>query len=195
MYANRCSASDLDWGLSGWLFTRYEPGVMTTIILVISGILLAAAAALMVVWYGGDAFEGGSAKARAAAAISEVQQVSFALQIRRASETPDLTARTYQTNQRTLESEGWLERTPHEVVTVDADGYGFGAIDHVYLVLGPDTDAEARKACVIIEATAGRQGVVERIGSPPEWKAAAARRGRFGCFQYHTGLYVVVDHV
>lgn len=167
---------------------------MSTIILTIIGVLLAAAAAVMVVYYGGDAFGTGGEKAEANAAIGKVQQVVYALQMRKASTDGDLSSRTYETNQATLVSEGWLSGTLADpVVTVDADGYGFGPIDHVYMVLGGDE--HAAQVCRRIDVQAGTPDPVETIAGPAGWKAAAARRVRYGCFRYHTGVYVVIDHL
>lgn len=54
---------------------------MTTIILTIVGILLAAVSALMVFWYGGDAFDRGSASAVAATTLQAVNQIADARQL------------------------------------------------------------------------------------------------------------------
>jgi len=167
---------------------------MTTIILTIVGILLAAAAALMVVYYGGDAFGAGGVKAEANSAIGKVQQVSYALQLRKASDGAELTSRTYQTNLSTLVSEGWLSPSIGDgVFTVDADGYGYGAIDHVYMAIG--SDAHAGEVCRRIDLQGGSSRPGESIAAPADWKDAAARRKRYGCFRFPTGAYVVIDHV
>lgn len=54
---------------------------MTTIILVIVGVLIAAAAALFVVFYGGDAFDGGTAEAEANTIVSQATQINAAYTI------------------------------------------------------------------------------------------------------------------
>lgn len=57
---------------------------MTTIILTIIGILLAAAAALMVIFYGGDAFNSGSTKAKANEYINAGENLNAALDMYKA---------------------------------------------------------------------------------------------------------------
>jgi len=167
---------------------------MTTIIFVILGILLAAAAALMVVFYGGDAFDAGSVKAEANTAIGKVQQVAFAVQMRQASTGLRMSARDYQTNTETLKVEGWLSRDLNdEVVTVDVAGYGYGDVDHVYLPLG--STPEAGRVCRQIDLQARSAALAERISKSEEWEGAAARRPTYGCFQFHTGLYVAISHI
>jgi hypothetical protein len=54
---------------------------MTTIILVIVGVLIAAVAALFIIFYGGDAFDGGTAEAEANTIVSQATQINAAYTI------------------------------------------------------------------------------------------------------------------
>lgn len=167
---------------------------MTTILFAILGILLAAAAALMVVFYGGDAFEAGTIRAQATTVVSKMQLVGHAARMHEIATGVPLSAQGYETNLALLKNEGWVSRDLNDpVVTVDAEGYGQGVVEHVHLALG--SSDEARRVCREIERQAGSTLPDVKVSLGAGWRTAAQARKTFGCFRYADSGYFAISHL
>lgn len=129
---------------------------MTTIILTIIGILLAAAAALMVVWYGGDAYDSGVTKARAAQLLDGVVQIAHAARLYEIEQGSKLKAAT----PHLLLDRDYLTRWPASpganLFFLDRSGCAGCTVGDVTGVVFATPDApEARRICEAVERGLG----------------------------------------
>lgn len=140
---------------------------MTTIILVAVGVLLAVAAALMVVFYGGAAFNGGDAKARAATLLNAGGNVVASYDLYRSQEGADASGIAGLIASGTLAQRPELRGvgTPSDAWRVDPSNSG-GSPLVSYVVTDVPVDV-----CAHVNTSVGIVDIPLR------------QRGRMGCFR------------
>ena len=144
---------------------------MFSLIITVIAIALVAALALATIYYGGNAFNKGSASAKAAQLIMEGQQISGAWQMLQAESTLSGSGSNV-LEMATLVSEKYLTQVP--------EAYVNGFVDNGVL---RDGELITLDICNELERRAGRHGYTE--GSAPPSAAVVAKDlpGKFGCYK------------
>lgn len=161
---------------------------MTTIILTIVGILLAAVSALMVFWYGGDAFDRGSANAVAATTLQAVNQIADARQLWNVEHGIEYTGSPAGLAPYYLSSvpDNPTGKGIHEFIFVNENGDYFNGPDQTTLIVGIDAGSgfsAVNPEVLAICRAAARQAKQDISGGIPTSASVRDIPGKMGCWK------------
>ncbi len=165
---------------------------MSNVLIGIIGVILFIGLALAGALFLGPRFQEATANSKAASLQQAMQQLAQAASMYRVQEGQPLRAADYGTNTQTLIAKGYLKSPAvygqTQVYTVDKDGFGRDMpVDHVQVIVGPETDKQARTVCKEIERFYGvkdLEAAMEPVATSDGWGTRVAQRRVGGCFLY-----------
>lgn len=172
---------------------------MSNVLIGIIGVILFIGLALAGALILGDDFRSSRSSSMAAAVVSQMQQVTAAVNMYQLKTGQIMVSASYPTNIATL-TPRFLKSVPKGPVgdgftTVDRNGAGTALrVDHVYVPIGQVSDAYARGACIAINEQAGATDPTAAMGSTTDyasWGAFIASSKPMGCFVFApTAVYL-----
>ena len=167
---------------------------MSNVLIGIIGVILFIGLALAGALILGDDFKSSQSSTAAAKIVSDMQQISAAMNMRSLKTGTQMVATNYDTNVAAL-TPRFLKVVPTIPIsnngyrTVDIDGYGRNLpVHHIQALIGPASSDRAKAICKEIEAQTGAadpEAAIANVATAPGWgtRISGARKG-IGCFLY-----------
>jgi hypothetical protein len=168
---------------------------MSNVLIGIIGVILFIGLALAGALFLGPRFQEATVNAKAASVHQALSQMTNAANMYQTQEGKALRANNYTTNMQTLVDSRYIKSrisyNGSEAVTVDKDGHGRDMpVDHIQLIIGPQSDLQAKSICREIERQFGStdpDATIAAVTTTDGWGARVAQRRAGGCFLYTGG--------
>jgi len=166
---------------------------MSNVLIGIIGVILFIGLALAGALFLGPRFQESTNNSKAARIVSDMQQITAAVNLNRLNEGRTLSAKDYTTNVASLvpaymKAEPRVSTSGLRYETVDVDGGDRPQpIHHIQAIVGSTSDPVAKSVCRSIEASTGAadpDAAIAAISTTAQWTSRVGGSRGVGCFEF-----------